>query len=162
MKNLSKLTYGLKHFAPIGSDLSTHALQVHVQRTQLSQFKKAGSFHKINTMAESLPASTKEFSLIEDRVKNGTTQTVALFPSPKIVSTHQTQPGGGVTSTDHGPGYMEALQVGGTSVHHEGVRKPEALSQMPYFGSAPVTDPDLMKQVTALRAKNGSLSKGNL
>ncbi|GLU31580.1 hypothetical protein WKR88_18745 [Trinickia caryophylli] len=157
-KGLSKLLYNGKHFAPLGADLFMHAPQIHALRTQLSQLKKSGSFHKINTMAESLPASTKEFSLIEERVKNGKTQTVALFPSPKIVSTHQTQSGGSLTSTDHGPGYMEALQTGGTSVHHEGVRKPQDLSQMPYFGSAPVTDPNLMKEVAALRAKNGSFS----
>ncbi|CAB3755616.1 hypothetical protein [Paraburkholderia solisilvae] len=151
---LSKLTYGGKHAAPLGVDLMQHAQRVHARRTQLSQMKKQTAFHKTNTMAKSLPTRTKMFSLIDNRVKGGQSQTFALFPSNRIVTTHQAHSGASLTSTEHGRGYMEALQnAAGQSVHHEGVRQPHTLSQMPYFGSAPVTDPTLMQQVAAHRAR---------
>lgn len=158
VKALSKLmTYDKKHTAPFGTfdtSLIQHATTVHDERTQLSQMKKAASFHKINTMAESFPSTTTRFSLIQALEKNGKTQQVALFPSPNIVETRQENSGGSVTSKKLGAGYMEAVLEQGKPVHHVDVRAPEYLSNMPYFGSAPVTSPELVDKVTKQRKKH--------
>lgn len=152
-----KLSYPQKHSAPLGvsgANVTTHAVSVHDKRTSLAEARKPGSVHKRNTVAESLPATTTHFSLMVDhRSKNGTMQTVALFPSPNIVETNQSHSDARPAATSQGPGYMMAVMKDSRPVHHEGVQSPQSLSAMPHFKSAPVTDPSLMQHAGALRAK---------
>ncbi|GAB7536962.1 hypothetical protein [Burkholderia sp. 3C] len=150
-----KLLYGEKHAAPLYADLKSHALQIHQKRTKIAQQSNPNAFHKINTMAESLPASTTEFSLVDKRMHNGKMTDFVLYPSPSVVDTRQTSASTvPVVSTHHGPGYMEAIQVGGKTVHHESVKQPSWLSSLPYFGSAPVTDQALLDEAARRRGKH--------